>query len=104
MTSCSVRRMYGKLSYMQPSRFLAEIDPTLIEIVGKPIITHTTHSQTITRWQCGKKIYHDDYGYGYIIQSRQKGSEHIITVQFETGCQMQFFPAYQSHEIFIVTE
>jgi len=104
MTSCSVRRMYGKLSYMQPSRFLAEIDPALIEIVGKPIVTHTTHTQTITRWQCGKKIYHDDYGYGYIIQSRQKGSEHIITVQFKTGCQMQFFPAYQSHEIFIINE
>lgn len=34
MTSCAMRRLYGSPSFMQPSRFLAEIDSNLIKVIG----------------------------------------------------------------------
>lgn len=34
MTSCSSRRLYGSLSFMQPSRFLFEIEDGLVKVFG----------------------------------------------------------------------
>ncbi len=109
MTSCSARRLYGRLSYMQPSLFLSEIEPDLVEISGVSAPSFSSRSaprpqHTSGLWKKGKKIYHEDYGYGVIIESRYKGTEHIIMVEFETGCQMKFFPAYQHHDLFAVNE
>ena len=103
MTSCAARRMYGKLSFMEPSRFLAEIDSNLIDVIGQSISASSTPAdEEAALWKCGQRLYHDDYGYGYIVQSRQSGSELVITVQFETGSQKRFFPAYQRGQLFRV--
>ena len=34
MTSCSMRRMYGRTEYMMPSPFLGEIVPERLKIIG----------------------------------------------------------------------
>ena len=103
MTSCAARRMYGKLSFMEPSRFLAEINSNLIDVIGQSISgSSTLADEEAALWKCGQRLYHDDYGYGYIVQSRQSGSELVITVQFETGSQKRFFPAYQKSQLFRV--
>ena len=100
MTSCSARRMYGKLSFMEPSRFLAEIDGNLVDVVGQPVGGFTTLvDEEAALWKCGQRLFHDDYGYGYIVQSRQSGGELVITVQFETGAQKRFFPEYQKSQL-----
>ena len=105
MTSCAARRMYGKLSFMEPSTFLEEIDGGLVESIGKPVGGFSVPAdEEAALWKCGQRIFHDDYGYGYIVQSRQNSGEHIITVQFENGSQKRFFPAYQRHELFRVSE
>ena len=105
MTSCAARRMYGRLSYMEPSSFLAEIDGDLLESSGTPAAGFVSPAnEEALLWKCGQRIFHDDYGYGYIVQSRQTGGELVITVQFETGSQKRFFPAYQKNELFRVDE
>ena len=103
MTSCSARRMYGKLSYMEPSRFLAEIDEDLIDVAGQPVGGFAAPvDEEAALWKCGQRLFHDDYGYGYVVQSRQSGGELVITVQFENGSQKRFFPAYQKSQLFRV--
>ena len=105
MTSCAARRMYGKLSFMEPSRFLAEIDEDLVDVAGQPIAGFAAPAdEEAALWKCGQRIFHDDYGYGYVVQSRQSGGELVITVQFETGSQKRFFPAYQKAQLLRVDE
>ena len=103
MTSCAARRMYGKLSYMEPSRFLAEIDSGLVDVIGQSIASFASPAdEEAALWKCGQRLFHDDYGYGYVVQSRQSGSELVITVQFENGSQKRFFPVYQKSQLFRV--
>ena len=103
MTSCAARRMYGKLSYMEPSRFLAEIDSGLVDVIGQSIASFASPAdEEAALWKCGQRIFHDDYGYGYVVQSRQSGGELVITVQFENGSQKRFFPEYQRAQLFRV--
>lgn len=103
MTSCAARRMYGKLSYMEPSRFLAEIDEGLVDVAGQPIASFASPAdEEAALWKCGQRLFHDDYGYGYVVQSRQSGGELVITVQFENGSQKRFFPVYQKSQLFRV--
>ncbi|MEL3906512.1 MAG: UvrD-helicase domain-containing protein [Treponema sp.] len=105
MTSCAARRMYGRLAFMQPSRFLMEIESGLVESSGQPLAAFSPPAdEEAALWRCGQRLFHDDYGYGYVVQSRQTGGELVITVQFETGYQKRFFPAYQRHELFRVSE
>ena len=103
MTSCAARRMYGKLSFMEPSRFLAEIDSGLVDVIGQSIASFASPvDEEAALWKCGQRLFHDDYGYGYVVQSRQSGGELVITVQFESGSQKRFFPAYQRSQLFRV--
>ena len=103
MTSCSARRMYGKLSYMEPSRFLAEIDSGLVDVIGQSIASFASPvDEEAALWKCGQRLFHDDYGYGYVVQSRQSGGKLVITVQFENGSQKRFFPEYQRAQLFRV--
>ena len=100
ITSCAARRMYGKLSFMEPSRFLAEIDEGLVDVAGQPVAGFAAPAdEEAALWKCGQRLFHDDYGYGYIVQSRQSGGELVITVQFETGAQKRFFPEYQRGQL-----
>ena len=103
MTSCAARRMYGKLSYMEPSRFLAEIDSGLVDVIGQSIASFASPAdEEASLWKCGQRLFHDDFGYGYVVQSRQSGGELVITVQFENGSQKRFFPVYQKSQLFRV--
>ena len=103
MTSCAARRMYGKLSYMEPSRFLTEIDSGLVDVIGQSIASFASPvDEEAALWKCGQRLFHDDYGYGYVVQSRQSGGELVITVQFENGSQKRFFPVYQKSQLFRV--
>ena len=103
MTSCSARRMYGKLSYMEPSRFLTEIDSGLVDVIGQSIASFASPAdEEAALWKCGQRLFHDNYGYGYVVQSRQSGGELVITVQFENGSQKRFFPEYQKSQLFRV--
>lgn len=123
LTSCSMRRMYGRTAYMEPSPFLKEMNPALLKIIGrKPSSFRTdssfhggdygtnglSHPDMETdpikqKYSRGKQIYHDDYGYGVIISTlTTDDDEYAITVQFENGGKKRFLPKYQSSALLVV--
>ncbi len=58
----------------------------------------------LKKWKKGTKIYHDDYGEGYIIKSGYNEGELVINVQFQTGEIKKFLPAYQSAKLTIIRD
>ncbi len=116
ITSCAMRRMYGKTDRMRPSPFLNEINAASIEIMGDPPpefsqsgfnTAGSKKTELMQRWSKGEKIFHDDWGYGYISSTKGENlgdDEYVITVQFETGSFKQFMPKFQSHSLMIVKE
>ena len=137
LTSCTMRRLYGRTDFMDPSPFLSEIKSEQIEITGK--IPYSFKKGTLSSsyssasnkkfgksldsfytkkissiendiseiaqvWQKGKKIYHDDYGYGMIIRTTSDDAEYVITVQFENGAVKRFMPKYNANRLMIVKD
>lgn len=133
LTSCAARRLYGRTAFMEPSRFLFEMDPSGLEILGRAprsyasyagkvasggnlasdssgrSSTGTSPSQGVSdalaeRWKTGRKLFHDDYGYGMITKSFYAESELIIMVKFESGGEKRFMPKYQAKNLLLVED
>lgn len=106
-TSCSARRMYGHTEYLQPSRFLYEMPLSGIRIIGnapRAFVNGTARARTTAeteshplaaQWPKGMRVYHDEYGYGWITSGEAVNGEYAITVRFESGGAKRFLPAYQ---------
>ena len=108
VTSASQRMLYGSLQYMRPSIFLEESEQAFRVIGRKPVIPGSLGNYrtepTSGKWSVGTKLYHDDYGYGVIVSSRNKGGQLVIEVQFESGVRKMFIPQYQSKALQIIRD
>lgn len=119
LTSCAMRRMYGRTNMNQPSRFLLEIPLESVKTLGtvprtfvqkQPLgSTPATRSASIAgtrdrvsrtssdgRWQLGSALFHDDYGYGQVVGISEGPEGPLIEAKFETGKQVRFLSKYQS--------
>jgi len=56
------------------------------------------------RWRTGRKLFHDDYGYGIITKSFYASDELVIMVRFETGAERRFMPRYQAKSLLVVED
>ena len=56
------------------------------------------------KWKKGIRVYHDDYGYGQIIEGNFRGDEYVITVVFENGGKKSFIPKYQSNNLMLAND
>jgi DNA helicase II / ATP-dependent DNA helicase PcrA len=56
------------------------------------------------RWKVGRKLFHDDYGYGMITKSFRAEEELVIMVRFETGGEKRFMPRYQAKSLLLVED
>lgn len=106
LTSCGLRRLYGRTNYMSPSPFLAEIDKKQIRVIGdKPLSfgsCASAGSDIEKKYKKGVCVYHDDYGHGQIVQTEFSGEgEYVVSVKFETGGFAKFLPQYQSKSLLI---
>lgn len=116
LTNCAARRLYGRTLFMNPSPFLAEIDPEDLDIHGRiprtfqanRIVTGAGKSSPADpfaeKWKVGQKLFHDDYGYGSIIKSFYAKDELIIMVHFDSGGEMRFMPKFQAHSLLLVED
>jgi len=124
LTSCAVRRMYGHIEYMKCSPFLLEMGREGVKAIGqlpsryrgsgfhggdygeRGLSHPDVESDPIKRKYCrGAKIYHDDYGYGIIVntQTNDEG-EYAIAVSFENSGIKRFLPKYQESVLMIVKD
>lgn len=124
ITSCGVRRMYGRTEYMSISPFLKELDSLQLEVIGTIPSAYRRamkaqqpepednpdefeyaseeDMELLERWRKGRTVFHDDYGYGQIIEAKvNEDGEFIIEVLFQTGSKKKFLPKYQANRLMI---
>jgi DNA helicase II / ATP-dependent DNA helicase PcrA len=93
-TSCRQRRIWGKVNFQTPSRFLNDIPDDFIENPSES----PAFMQSKSEFPPGTYVYHDDYGSGQVIKEWNNGKELLIIVRFETGKTAQFIPRYAGLE------
>lgn len=120
ITSCAMRRLYGRTQPMMPSPFLMEAGG-VFKVLGKVPLVYARASgsddgfsadeeelspkaEILEKWKKGVRIYHDDYGYGQIISSSADSGEVVIEVQFENSGRKKFLPEYQSKKLDIIKD
>jgi DNA helicase-2/ATP-dependent DNA helicase PcrA len=130
ITTCAVRRMYGRTMPSQPSLFLREIDGSCIQTE----ISSAGFRHTKTGWQSfssfsknqnssrpagrsfnpldlqsaansdlekragyrrGQRIFHDDHGYGAVMEIKDSDDGPVVRVRFESGHEKRFLSEYQ---------
>ena len=93
LTYCKRRLFRGRVMDYLPSRFLGEIPATMFRSFGGTVDLGA--SSEVAQWKSGTPVYHDDYGSGYVIKAAPAGEAGVcVTVRFETGRTMQFFPKF----------
>ena len=118
LSSCAVRRMYGRTAPMEPSLFLREIDQSSIRVIGTvpygfaknpdakkaPSPRAKGAFSSDGRWQVGCRLFHDDYGYGGVTEIRETEEGPVILARFDTGKELRFLSLYQSSRITKIEE
>jgi DNA helicase-2/ATP-dependent DNA helicase PcrA len=117
LTSCAMRRIYGRTSPQEPSLFLREADASQLHILGQAPYRFRPGNtaqgagaaaiSSDGKWRVGERIFHDDLGYGAVTAIKESVSSGdassdddedgpIITVRFDTGLERRFLSRYQS--------
>ncbi|MDR0690436.1 MAG: ATP-dependent helicase [Spirochaetaceae bacterium] len=118
LSSCAVRRMYGRTAPMEPSLFLREIDQSSLRVIGtvpygfakNPAAKKAPSPRakgvlsSDGRWQVGCRLFHDDYGYGGVTEIRETEEGPVILARFDTGKELRFLSLYQSSRITKIEE
>ncbi|MFP4179584.1 MAG: ATP-dependent helicase [Spirochaetaceae bacterium] len=119
-TSCRRRTIWGKTVMQQPSRFIQEFPRENLIVEGDHYCDSSRGSSLYgncgysqgdfdyshgnlpegngSLWRRGQRIYHDEYGPGIIWSVEGKGKAAVLHVQFETGQNGTFMPAYNHIE------
>ncbi|MDR2717731.1 MAG: ATP-dependent helicase [Treponema sp.] len=109
VTSCALRRMYGRTMPVEPSMFLREIDKSCLRVIGTaPSVFRTaqrrphawerhieSEAEQVSGWRRGQRLFHDDYGYGAVTEVRDSDDGPVVRVQFETGEDTRFLSEHQ---------
>jgi DNA helicase-2/ATP-dependent DNA helicase PcrA len=108
LTSCAMRRMYGRFTPMEPSLFLAEADRAALRVVGRAPYSfkgrgaspdgrpRAPGASSDGRWKLGDRVFHDDQGYGAVTEIRETDEGPVIRVGFDTGKELRFLSLHQS--------
>ncbi|MDR1319043.1 MAG: ATP-dependent helicase, partial [Treponema sp.] len=130
LTSCAVRRMFGRTLPVEPSLFLGEIDKSSLRIIGETpygfgasgaaarkdafserggvygggSFRRSAHNAPenapddgAASWRRGDRLFHDDYGYGAVMEVRDSEEGPVVRVCFETGKELRFLGGQQGH-------
>ncbi|MDR2159264.1 MAG: ATP-dependent helicase [Treponema sp.] len=114
LTSCANRRMYGRTVSSEPSVFLREIEKDGLRIIGKAPWGFTASERSPQRpagdggdrpgsegdrnWRRGDRLYHDDYGYGAVVEVRDSEEGPVVRARFETGKDIRFLGRHQGSQ------
>jgi DNA helicase-2/ATP-dependent DNA helicase PcrA len=114
LTSCMERRMYGTTLRTEPSVFLREIDRNCLKITGAAPggfnagrhrhpwesgggggAAAASEAERESGWRRGQRLFHDDYGYGAVVEVRGSDDGPVVSVHFDTGRETRFLSEYQ---------
>jgi DNA helicase-2/ATP-dependent DNA helicase PcrA len=108
LSSCAMRRLYGRTLSSEPSLFLRELDQSGLRIIGTAPYGFTASGKPPRRspggagkvssdgkWRLGDRVFHDDHGYGAVVEIREGEDGPLIRVRFETGHEKRFASAFQ---------
>ncbi len=90
LTTCRVRRIFGKTEPREPSVFLSEIPGGLLKIDNR--------SGSRYNYPVGSMVYHYEYGTGIIVKNWYNNGVLNVIVKFETGKMGRFIPEYTNLE------
>jgi len=125
-TSCFMRRMFGRVMPLQPSLFLREIDKQCLKVIGDAPYGFASSSKSdaaakgnsgwmvsgfteneaekASGWRRGQRLFHDDYGYGNVVDVRDSEDGPIVRAMFETGKELRFLSEKQGAAIVKIRE
>ena len=115
LTSCAERRMYGRTLPALPSIFLREIDSKCLKIddrisrraiAGRSFnpynFNNSASAQAKTKeveeragWRRGQRLFHENYGYGAVMEVTDGEESPIVRVRFDNGKETRFLSEYQ---------
>jgi DNA helicase-2/ATP-dependent DNA helicase PcrA len=118
LTSCAMRRMFGRTMPAQPSIFLREAGSSSLRVIGDIPHGFASPGQAVSpgtarrgsvpdkkgavssdgRWRVGDRVYHDDHGYGGVMEIRESEDGPVIRVRYETGHETRFLSSHQSSQ------
>jgi DNA helicase-2/ATP-dependent DNA helicase PcrA len=107
ITSCTLRRMYGRTIPMAPSLFLCEVDTSALRVIGRApdgaaafrtgrASGPGAKTSSDGRWTVGNRVYHDDQGYGEVGDIAEGEDGPVVLVRFDNGRERRFLSRYQS--------
>ncbi|AEF84185.1 ATP-dependent DNA helicase PcrA [Treponema primitia ZAS-2] len=118
LTSCAMRRMYGRTMPMEASLFLGEADKAVLRVIGNAPYGFAgstsrapsprqqqnydtpgpgkAKASSDGRWKLGDRVFQDDQGYGAVTEIRESEEGPVILVRFETGKENRFLSLHQS--------
>jgi DNA helicase-2/ATP-dependent DNA helicase PcrA len=84
-----------------------EIDQESLRVIGSPPWGYAPHkpAQPSGRasapedWQAGDRLFHDDQGYGSVVEVRDSPEGPLIRVCFDTGKELRFLSLKQRKRI-----
>ncbi len=92
LTFAEVRRLHGSEHYTSPSRFLGEIDQSLIEeLRAQPVLTRPRPAATDMElgrpngMRLGSRVRHEIFGEGVVTNYEGAGAHARVQVNFETA-------------------
>jgi len=113
LTTCAERRMYGKTAPAQPSPFLRELDRNSLQIDDRrasftlprrsfnPYVLNNAAAEKKSEleersgWRRGQRIFHEDNGYGAVMEVRDSDDGPVVRVRFDSGKETRFLSEYQ---------
>jgi DNA helicase-2/ATP-dependent DNA helicase PcrA len=120
-TSCAMRWMFGRIMPLEPSLFLREIDKKCLKVIGNAPYGFTApktrenggwmvsgfvenEAEKASGWRRGQRLFHDDYGYGSVMEVRDSDDGPVVRVIFETGKELRFLNEKQGAAIVKINE
>lgn len=104
MLSVVVRRIWGNVSYQDPSRFFLEIPEGLLQARNmetrlsqpsqNPLPFKSSPSAGLSGDWIGRQMLHPEYGRGTVVASEGSGSDQKVVIQFKGIPQKKFLLRY----------